>query len=80
MQTDDRQHRAILQKIMHKAMLQRGLLPDFSSEVLSGFDRIQAPASMVGEQVRDPTVLVFSSIFTLGIDFGKYYSFRRFGL
>ncbi len=34
MQKDDRQNRSILQKIAHKAMLQRGLLPDFSAEVL----------------------------------------------
>ncbi|MCL4474657.1 MAG: plasma-membrane proton-efflux P-type ATPase, partial [Nitrospirae bacterium] len=26
------------------------------------------------------TVLAFSAIFTLGMDFPKYYSFRRFGL
>jgi len=53
MQTDNRQHRSILQKIARRAMLQRGLLPDFSVEVLAELDRIQAPVSTEGEQVRD---------------------------
>lgn len=78
--TDVRQHRAILQRIAHRAMLRRGLLPDFSSEVLSDLGRIQTPASMERAQVRNFTVLAFSAIFTLGIDLPKYYFFRRFGL
>ena len=32
MQTDDKQHRSILQRIAHRVMRDRGLLPDFSSE------------------------------------------------
>jgi exoribonuclease-2 len=43
-------------------MLQRGLLPDFSSEALAELGRIQAPASMEGEQVRDLRDLVWASI------------------
>ena len=80
MQKGDGQHRAILQRIAHRAMLQRGLLSDFSSKVLSELGRIQVSASMGGEQVRDLTVLAFSVIYTLGMDFPKYYFFRRFGL
>ena len=53
MQTDDKQHRSILQRIAYRAMLQRGLLPDFSSEALAELGSIQAPASINSEQVRD---------------------------
>ena len=42
----DQQHRAILQQIAHKAMLDRSLLPDFSTAVLAELDQIQAPASV----------------------------------
>jgi VacB/RNase II family 3'-5' exoribonuclease len=62
MQTDDRQHRSILQKIAHRAMLQRGLLPDFSAEALVELGRIQAPAAINGEQVRDLRGLLWASI------------------
>lgn len=62
MQGDDKQHRAILQGIAHKAMLQRGLLPDFSAEALAELDRIQAPASINGGQARDLRDLLWASI------------------
>ena len=62
MQTDDKQHRSILQKIAHRAMLQRGLLPDFSGEALAELGRIQAPAAINGEQVRDLRDLLWASI------------------
>ncbi|MGD0884428.1 MAG: RNB domain-containing ribonuclease [Thermodesulfovibrionales bacterium] len=62
MQTDDKQHRFILQKIARRVMLERGLLPDFSSEELAELGRIRAPASMDGEQVRDLRNLLWASI------------------
>lgn len=62
MQTDDRQHRSILRAIAHRAMLQRGLLPDFSSEALAELGRIQSPASINGEQFRDLRGLLWASI------------------
>lgn len=62
MQTKDRHHRSILQKIARKAMLQRGLLPDFSNEALAELDRIQAPASVEDEQARDLRGLLWASI------------------
>jgi VacB/RNase II family 3'-5' exoribonuclease len=64
----DQQHRAILQNIARRAMLERGLLPDFSVAVLAELDRIQAPAGVNGESVGDPfgirdlTDLLWSSI------------------
>ena len=51
----DQQHRAILQSIAHRAMLERGLLPDFSAAALTELDRIQAPAGVNGESVGDPS-------------------------
>src|SRR3990172_6978744 len=62
MNMDDRQHRSILQKIAHRAMLQRGLLPDFSAEALVELARIQAPAAINGEQVHDLRGLLWASI------------------
>src|SRR4030042_7029987 len=62
MQTDNRQPRSILQKIAHRAMLQRGLLPDFSAEALVELGRIQAPAAINGEQVHDLRGLLWASI------------------
>ena len=50
----DQQHRAILQSIAKRAMLERGLLPDFSAAVLAELDRIQAPASAKAESAGDP--------------------------
>jgi hypothetical protein len=51
MNANDKQHRAILQRIARRVMLERGLLPDFSVEALAELARIQAPATMDGEQV-----------------------------
>ncbi len=62
MQTDDRRHRSILQRIAHRAMLDRGLLPDFSSEVLAELGGIQAPAAINDGQVRDLRGLLWASI------------------
>ena len=64
----DQQHRAILQSIANRAMLERGLLPDFSAAALAELDRIQAPAGVNGESageasgVRDLTDLLWASI------------------
>jgi hypothetical protein len=38
-------HRAILQSIAHRVMLEGGLLPDFSAEALSQLGRIKLPAA-----------------------------------
>ena len=62
MQTDDKQHRTLLQRIAHRAMLQRGLLPDFSSEALDQLGRIQASATMNDEKIRDLRDLLWASI------------------
>jgi VacB/RNase II family 3'-5' exoribonuclease len=56
------QHRSILQTIARRAMLERGLLPDFSAEALTELAGIQAPAAMNGDQVRDLRRLLWASI------------------
>ena len=58
----DKQHRAILQRIARRAMLERGLFPEFSIEALSELAGIQGPATMDGEQVRDRRELLWASI------------------
>ncbi len=62
MNPNDKQHRAILQRIAQRAMLEKGLLPDFSVEALAELAGIQAPATMDGEQVRDLRDLLWASI------------------
>lgn len=68
MNPNDQHDRAILQSIAHRVMLERGLLPDFSKEVLAELERIkarsvtknmssQAPAGM-----RDLRSLLWASI------------------
>ena len=59
MDANDRRH---LQQIAHRAMLDRGLLPDFSAAVQSEVDRIAAPAAVDGRKVRDLRHLPWVSI------------------
>ena len=56
------QHRAILQRIARRVMIERGLLPDFSAEALTELGRIQTPATVNGGQVRDLRQLLWASI------------------
>ena len=62
MNENEKHHRAILQSIAQRAMLERGLLPDFSAEALAELGKIQAPAEMNGEAVRDLRDLLWASI------------------
>ena len=55
-------HRSILQSIAHQAMLDRGLLPDFSAAALAEVGRLQVPAATDGEPVRDLRNLLWASI------------------
>ena len=43
-------------------MLERGLLPDFSSEVLAELGRLQHPATFEGNTIRDLRQLLWASI------------------
>src|SRR5512146_2132325 len=44
MNANNKYHRSILQNIAHRAMLERGLLPDFSTEALAELARLPIPS------------------------------------
>ena len=60
--TDDRQHRLILQRIAHRAMLDRGLVPDFPSQALAELDGIHGPATPPEGSPHDLRNLLWCSI------------------
>lgn len=62
MNASGEQHRAILQRIARRVMIERGLLPDFSAEALTELDRIQSLAATSGGQVRELRHLLWASI------------------
>lgn len=62
MNVNDRKHRSILQNIARRAMLKRGLLPDFPPEALAELDRIQGPATQTEAATRDLRNLNWCSI------------------
>src|SRR5678815_5375908 len=58
----DRQQRSILRSIAHRAMLARGLLPEFSPEARAQLDGIHEPATRAEESTRDLRHLIWCSI------------------
>jgi len=62
MNKNDNQARSILQDLAKRAMLERGLLPDFSAKALAELDKIQAPATTKGARVRNLRDLSWASI------------------
>jgi len=56
------QHRAILQRIAERAMVERGLLPTFSEAVSAELRTMQAPAGGDSSGIRDLTDLPWASI------------------
>lgn len=58
----EKQHRIILQNIARMAMLERGLLPDFSAEALAELAGIAAPAVADDGSFRDLRDLLWASI------------------
>lgn len=62
MKASDRHDLAILQKIAHRVMLERGLRPDFSAEALAELGKIEGPAATNDDSIRDRTALLWSSI------------------
>ncbi len=62
-QIDNKHHRALLQNIAHRAMLERGLLPDFSPQVIAELALIKSPAVSGNDKTaRDLSSLLWSSI------------------
>ncbi len=62
MNSNDKQHRAILQSIAQRAMVERGLLPNFSAEALAELEEIQAPAAINSQPIRDLSGFLWASI------------------
>ncbi len=60
--TKGKHHRAILEQIARRAMLERGLLPDFSAESLAELERIHSPATENSGQISDLRGLLWASI------------------
>ena len=59
---DNRQHRAILRRIARRAMLERGLAPDFSARALAELANIHGPATRDSAPSRDLRHLLWCSI------------------
>ncbi len=62
MEIENQQHRIILEEIARRVMLERGLLPEFSPEVLAQLETIQSPALPNGNPIRDLRHLLWASI------------------
>jgi VacB/RNase II family 3'-5' exoribonuclease len=60
--TDDRQHRSILQRIARRVMMERGLLPDFSVQAIAELNGIHGAVTKVEESTRDLRSLAWCSI------------------
>ena len=54
MNANNKYHRSILQSIARRAMLERGLLPDFSIEALAELGRLQIPAATEAGSAKGP--------------------------
>ena len=61
-QTDNRQDRSILQRVARRAMMDRGLLPDFSAQAIAELNGIQAASAQVDKSLRDLRHLLWCSI------------------
>ncbi len=62
METDARQHRAVLRRVARLAMLGRGMLPDFSAEAIAELDGIGAAPAGGERFLRDLRDLPWASI------------------
>ncbi len=59
---NDNKHRSLLQRIARRAMLERGLLPDFSPQALAELETIQGLAAKAEGPTRDLRHLIWCSI------------------
>ena len=62
MSTNHKQDRAVLESIAERAMRERGLLPDFSTEALAELSSLQAAAATNDGNIRDMRDLLWASI------------------
>ena len=58
----DKEHRSLLMKIARRAMIEKGLLPDFSTEVIAELAGIHTPAAVDDENIRDLRDSLWTSI------------------
>lgn len=58
----NKQHRAILQRIARRVMLEKGLFPDFPPQALAELDGIKEPATQAQGATRDLKSLLWCSI------------------
>lgn len=58
----DRQHRSTLQKIAHRMMLEKGLVPDLPAQAAAELSRIHSPATEMDDRIRDLRTLTWCSI------------------
>ena len=56
---DDKQHRSILRRIARRVMMERGLLPDFSSQAMTELNEISGAGEKIGGSTRDLRNLVW---------------------
>ncbi|MDP2604095.1 MAG: RNB domain-containing ribonuclease [Deltaproteobacteria bacterium] len=59
---NDTQHRSVLRRIARRAMLERGLLPEFSLQARGELDGFRGPATRAEEPTRDLRNLIWCSI------------------
>ena len=62
MKTEEMRHRIILQRIAHRVMLERGLLPDFSPDVIAEVEALREPDIAAEPSVHDLRDLPWCSI------------------
>ncbi len=60
--TNDKPNRTFLQKIAHRVMLEKGLLPDFPKDVLDALKAMQDHATPSDSSIRDLRDLLWCSI------------------
>jgi exoribonuclease-2 len=60
--TNDKQHRSILQRIARRVMIEKGLLPDFSAQAIAELNGIQGAVTADGKSARDIRSLAWCSI------------------
>ncbi len=62
MNRNQKQHRSILQRLAHRAMEERGLVPDFPPQTLAELDQVHGPATRTNADTRDLRNLLWCSI------------------
>jgi VacB/RNase II family 3'-5' exoribonuclease len=58
----EQHHRDRLQRIARRAMIDRGLLPDFSADAVAELEKIQTPAGKNDKAIRDLVTLSWASV------------------